>query len=219
MTLAFGHVLSPEAAARAARVELPLTPAASVHGRVVPKPIVDAQAEARAILARAEERAREFESHARFELGALREQLLAEARAEGVAALAAQALALAKLEAATDQRALDRLVELAGVLAERLLGEALALDPSRVVALAGQVLKEARGARRITLVAHPDDAPELERALAAGELDHVAEVLADASQGRGNLRLESEIGTLDAELAPQLSRLSRRLREALTHES
>lgn len=37
----------------------------------------------------------------------------------------------------------------------------------------------------------------------------------DVARGRGSLRLDTEIGVLDAELAPQLERLSLKLRENL----
>lgn len=218
MTLGFGRLIPAEAAGSATRLELPAGEAPVPRARVVQKPVVDARIEADAILTAAKEQARELSLHARASLDAERRAVLAEARAEGAAELAAQTLKFRAVEANAEQRALDRVVELAQVLAERLLGESLALDPSRVVALAQQALKEARGARRITLVANPDDATELERALGDGSLEHVTTILADASQPRGNLRLESEIGTLEADLAPQLARLARRLREALNHE-
>jgi flagellar biosynthesis/type III secretory pathway protein FliH len=218
VTLGFGRVVPSAGATAAERLALPAGETLVPRGHVVPKPVVDAHADAAAIMAAAEERARELVLGARAALATEREAALTEARAEGAAALAEHALRLAALEESAEQRGLDRVVELARVLAERLLGESLALDPTRVVALAQQALKEARGARQITLVAHPDDAAELERALGAGSLEHVTCVLADASQGRGSLRLESEIGTLDADLAPQLTRLARRLREALNHE-
>jgi flagellar assembly protein FliH len=114
---------------------------------------------------------------------------------------------------------LDRQVDLARLLAERLLGESLRVAPEQVVALARQALGEARGARRITVVAHPDDAQILEHSLPALGLDpSVARVRADASRARGNLRIETEIGVLDAELAPQLERLALKLRESLAHD-
>ena len=42
-------------------------------------------------------------------------------------------------------------------------------------------------------------------------------VVADPRRPLHNLRLETEIGTLDAELAPQLERLALKLRETLGH--
>jgi len=143
-----------------------------------------------------------------------------EARADAAAKIAARALSLRHHEARADERALDRSVELARLLAERLLGESLRVAPEQVIALAHQALSEARGARRITLVAHPEDVKLLEISLATLGLDAAAvvQVRADAARSRGNLRIETEIGVLDAELAPQLERLALKLRESLSHE-
>ena len=44
-------------------------------------------------------------------------------------------------------------------------------------------------------------------------------VVPDGSRARGSLRIETDIGVLDADLAPQLDRLALRLRETLSHES
>ena len=84
---------------------------------------------------------------------------------------------------------------------------------------ARQALAEARGARRITLVAHPEDAKLLEISLPVLGVDQATVLVrSDPTRSRGNLRLETEIGVLDAELAPQLERLSLKLRETLNHE-
>jgi flagellar biosynthesis/type III secretory pathway protein FliH len=107
-------------------------------------------------------------------------------------------------------------VELARLLAERLLGTALRLDPGLVVSLAERALSEARGARRVRLVAHPDDAARLEaQGESLGATLDALEILADPARAPGDLRLETEIGVLDAQLAPQLDRLAQKLRESL----
>jgi flagellar assembly protein FliH len=186
--------------------------------RVVHKSVVDAERRAREITEAAEREATLLLARARAELAELNERTMADARATAAARLAAESLALAALEDSADRRALDRVVALARLLAERLLGETLALEPSRVAALAEQALKEARGARRITIIAHPADVAELERALRGAQREHVTRIEPDARRARGNLRFETDIGVLDADLAPQLDRLAQRLREAVAHE-
>jgi flagellar biosynthesis/type III secretory pathway protein FliH len=42
-------------------------------------------------------------------------------------------------------------------------------------------------------------------------------LLPDATRTRGSLRIETDIGVLDADLAPQLDRLALRLRETLAN--
>ena len=214
MKLGFGRVVSEvpahdvTTAERAAAPRVPL-------GRVVPSEVVLASDRARELVARAEAEATAILERAEGRAAALATELAIRARAEATTALAARELALVAREGQALERQVDQVVELARVLAERLLGEQLALEPGRVVALARQALTEARGARKVTLAAHPDDVPLLERALAAHEATPPVLVVVDTARQRGSLRLETDLGTLDAELAPQLDRLADKLREAL----
>jgi flagellar biosynthesis/type III secretory pathway protein FliH len=216
MTLTKGRVL-PAAALEGRAVPVKLGPSRALpRSRVVAGDVVQAEQRAREILARAEQQAGALVEAARRESADVRLSAVAEGRAEGVARVAEKALALAVREAELDERHLDRTVELAQLLAERLLGEVLAIDPGRVTALARAALAEARGARRAVIVSHPDDAAELGPQL--GELGFDAGAISlrsDPGRARGSLRIETEIGVLDGELAPQLARLGARLRERL----
>jgi flagellar biosynthesis/type III secretory pathway protein FliH len=189
-------------------------------GRVAPKSLVDASAEAARIMAKAQAEARALLASAERRAADLKLLAETEARAEASAKLAAHALALATYEAKADERALERTVALARLLAERLLGASLAAAPEQVVALARQALGEARGARRLNIIAHPEDAELLTRSLPSlGVAIETVRVTPDGSRERGSLRIETDIGVLDADLAPQLDRLALRLRETLSHES
>jgi flagellar biosynthesis/type III secretory pathway protein FliH len=187
---------------------------------VAPKALVDASAEAERLVAKARVEAQTLLATAERRAADLKLLAEAEARAEAAAKLAAHALSLATHEAKADERALERTVSLARLLAERLLGASLAVAPEQVTELARQALSEARGARRLTLVAHPEDAKLLTQSLPSlGVALETVRVLPDAARSRGSLRIETDIGVLDADLAPQLDRLALRLRETLTHES
>jgi flagellar biosynthesis/type III secretory pathway protein FliH len=187
-------------------------------GRVAPKALVDASAEAARLLAQARVEARQLVQAAERKAADLKLLAEAEARAEASAKLAAHALSLATHEAKADERALERNVALARLLAERLLGASLAVAPEQVVTLARQALSEARGARRLAIVAHPDDAKLLSEALPSlGIAIETLRVSPDPTRQRGSLRIETDIGVLDADLAPQLDRLALRLRESLLH--
>jgi flagellar biosynthesis/type III secretory pathway protein FliH len=216
MTLSKGRIVTAAALeGRAEPVKLVPSPALP-RSRVVAAKAVEAEQRAAEILARAEQRAAALVDSARRESADVRLRSVAEGRAEGVAAVAEKALGLAVREAELDERHLNRTVELAQLLAERLLGEALAIDPARVTALARAALGEARGARRAVIVAHPDDAAELGPHL--GQLGFETGAIslrADSARARGSLRIETEIGVLDGELAPQLARLGAKLRERL----
>jgi flagellar assembly protein FliH len=215
MTLVRGRVIRfedlPDATTPVVRPKRNLPPRA----KVVPSVLVDAEERARLLISDAERRARDMLESAALRAADVRLSAEAEGRADGIATVAGRAIALAALEAQADERQLDRVVELARLLAERLLGESLRLDPTRVVDLARQALKEARGARRVMIAAHPDDRELLANTLGELGLDSGASVTSDAALNRGNLRIQTEIGALDAELAPQLDRLARRLRESI----
>jgi flagellar assembly protein FliH/type III secretion protein L len=219
MKLSFGKVRPADATSadeRTTHVRLPRAERLG-YGRVAPRELVDASVEARRVLDAALRDAKDMLERARAECADVRLRAEIEGRARAVADFAARTLLLTAREADVDGRSLDRVVELARVLAERLLGEALRLEPTRVVELARQALNEARGARRIELAAHPDDVPLLEAALADARISGVARIVSDGARGRGSVRLDTDVGTLDAELAPQLDRLTARLRESLSH--
>jgi flagellar biosynthesis/type III secretory pathway protein FliH len=181
----------------------------AVDAHLLAARVVDAaRKEADAILARARESAEQVAVNA-----------AEEARQAEHAKLAAVYLALRVEDERREERDLDRAIGLARVLAERLLGEALEADPTRVVALARQALAEARGATRVVIEASPLDADALRShlvdllpgGLAASALD----VKTDPQLSRGSLRVHTNLGTLDVQLAPQLERLAKALRDAL----
>lgn len=214
-----GRVLSAEAASAAEPVATALVRAPEpARGRVAPKALVDASQQAARLVAEARAEAEQLVAAAQRRAADLKLLAEAEARAEASAKLAAHALALASHEAKSDERSLDRAVSLARLLAERLLGASLALAPEQIVTLARQALSEARGARRLNVVAHPEDARLLAGALPSlGVAPEALSIVPDAARTRGSLRIETDIGVLDAELAPQLDRLALKLRESLKH--
>ena len=175
------------------------------RGRILRAELLDAQKAASALIADAQRDADAYRAEAERE-----------GREAGAALLSAKLIELSQLEARADERSLDRTIALARLLAERLLGDELRLQPERVTALAKAALTELRAARQITIVCHPSDAPHLHDAL---QLRSVAEqsidVRPDESRAIGSLRLETELGVLDGELGPRLDRLVRELSEEL----
>jgi flagellar biosynthesis/type III secretory pathway protein FliH len=219
MKLARGRVIKADTLGKVVPLDLEIEEKTLPRGQVVRKEVLEAAERAKLLVQAAEVRAAHIVSDAERAVAELRLRVEAEARADAAAKVAARALALRHHEARADERSLDRSVELARLLAERLLGESLRVAPEQVIALAKQALGEARGARRIGLVAHPEDARILAQSLPALGLDPTtAQVRPDVSRARGNLRIETEIGVLDAELAPQLERLALKLRESLADD-
>jgi flagellar biosynthesis/type III secretory pathway protein FliH len=215
LTLAKGRVLRGPATLGAQPVSL-AGPAGEGHGRIVPRALVEAAREASERLARAEHAARSLLDDAERTARALQDEARAEGRQEGAAELAAAWIKLRAEENARDERDLQRTVELARAMAERLVGETLALDPAKIVSMCRQTLASARQARRVVVRAHPADAEALRAQLSSLALEQaVIEIHADGSRTRGSLLLETDLGILDADLTIQLDRLARSLRDGL----
>ncbi len=200
------HVDEPLLAPGPSRVQRRRVPAEAVEAYLRATKALDAaRIEADAIIARARESAASTAGDA-----------AREAKREAEATLAAAWLALRRREESSSERDLDRTVTLAIALAERLVGAAIELDPKLVASIARQALAEARGARRAVIEAHPLDVAALGEHLATLPLaPDAVELRADSSLARGDLRLHTDLGTLDAKLHPRLERLAAALRDAL----
>lgn len=192
---------------------IPRTPHAG--RRVGPEELV-ARERAQSVLQHAETAARELLRAAEESAANIRERAREEGRADAVASLAEAWLRLRKRETRADELALERTVLYARLLAERLIGRSLVESPALASELAAQVLNEAGGSRRIRIHAHPEDARALETSLAAFDPERrVHEIMNDPSFRRGDLRFETDSGTIDAALGSSLERLAARLLEAL----
>jgi flagellar biosynthesis/type III secretory pathway protein FliH len=194
-----------------------LLPAVSEKGRRrIAKEAVDASALAKRLVDDAGREAGAILDRAKTEAARAAADTVREARESEVARLAAMFLALRVEDERRAERDLDRAVGLARVLAERLLGEALESDPARVVALARQAMLEARGAKRAVIEASPLDAETLRsHVVDIGLAEGALEIKIDPSLSRGSLRVHTNLGSLDAQLTPQLERLAKALRDAL----
>ncbi len=184
--------------------------------RRIPSEIVDAHAVAGVIVANAEEEAAALIAEARKATANVAALAANEARAIEVAKLAAAFLALRNREEIRAEADTARTIELAVMLAERLVGAALEVHPERIADMAKRALEEARGARKVTIEAHPLDAEALRSKVEElGVLHGALEIAVDPALSRGSLSLHTDVGSLDARLNPQLDRLAAALRDAL----
>lgn len=188
------------------------TDASPRRARVVRKAIVDASERAAAIVAEATERAARVVAEAEQAAATLRRTAMDEGRAQGYAEVLARVDVVARLEADVDARSMARNVEMARILAERLIGTAVTLEPLAVVDLASQVLAEVRGARQLQLHTHPEDVATLTNAL--GAVPGLS-VVPNAGCGRGDFRVVTDVGSIEAKLGERLDLLASKLAEAL----
>jgi len=188
----------------------------SVQRRRIARDELVARIEADRILVQAREEAELLLAQARSQAIEAAAAAAREAEERAQTDLAARWLALRYREQQQPEADAQRVISLAVALAERLLGASLELDPRRVVHLARTVIAEARGARRAVVDAHPLDAAALREHLMTAGLDvQSVEVRDDGALARGELRLHTDVGTIDARLAPRFERLAAALRDAL----
>ena len=194
-----------------------LAPGPSVtQRRRIVRQELEAKLAAEALVADARSTAASIVERARAQAVEEAASALREAREDANAKLVAQWVALRREEGKALARQQDQVVTLAVALAERLLGKALRLDPSAIADLARTVLAEAQGARRAVVRAHPLDADQLRAHLSTAGLDfETVEVRSDDALERGELKLHTDLGILDAKLAPRFARLADALRDAL----
>jgi flagellar biosynthesis/type III secretory pathway protein FliH len=208
------RVVRGESAAQAPPL---LSPGPSVtQRRRIAREEIEAHLAAERILQEAHAKADAIVDRAREEAHAAAGEAQRQARIEADAQLVARWTALREKETRRIDSDAERILPIATALAERLVGVALEIDPGRIAPLAAGVFAEARGARRASIQAHPADADALRRHLADAGLDPASvEVLSDESLARGALRLHTDVGIIDAQLAPRLERLAEALRDAL----
>jgi flagellar biosynthesis/type III secretory pathway protein FliH len=178
--------------------------------------MVEAAQEAAQILVAAEARAARLLAEAEHQAEATRLRATLEGRVDAETRLAAAWIHLRTQESARDERDLDRSIALARAMAERILGESLTLTPAKILTIARHALSQVRRARSVSLYAHPEDADTLrtnEGALGLEGAD--IQIHADAARPRGSLSIRTDLGSLDADLSPQLDRLTAALRDTL----
>ncbi len=180
--------------------------------RIVRREILEATAKAVAIVKEAQRQAGLLDTEARARVAQIEHAVATEARAHEEARVLTLLLQLEEERASLAKQAEAGAVELAVLLAERLVGHALRLEPQLVASLATQTLAKARGCVGMTLVAHPDDEATL-RALLTTYPSVRLEV--DANLSRGDLRLVTNLGVIDATIRPQLAQLARALHSDL----
>jgi flagellar assembly protein FliH/type III secretion protein L len=185
-------------------------------GRVVPAAVLDARAEATALLAAARADAGTIRACASEErdraLRQGRDQGRAEAAAEMAALLAAAGAQAERLRAASTPAA----ITLAVKMAEQIVGRAVTLAPEVMADIAGAALEACRPRGDwVRVRVHPDDEAAVtahKHALAArAPTASALDVVADAAVGRHGCVIETAVGRVDARLETQLAALERAL--------
>lgn len=224
MTLTRATVMKAEHVQSASTVNLSARDLLATHdartttnrATVISRVVMEARIEAEKRVHDAVNAAQAILTAAHAEAQTIRERSANEARAEQMTLFAAKFVALRHQDEARQTRDLDKTLALAVLLAERLIGETLPLQPARIRLLAEGALAAARGARKGTLDAHPEDGAALREQLGEGVLAAFT-IRENPELSRGSLLVHTDVGSLDARLSVQLARLAETLREALRH--
>jgi flagellar biosynthesis/type III secretory pathway protein FliH len=199
------------------------------HGAIIDRDTFEARSEAQAIRDRATAQAEETLAAARTEAEgvlaqahtdaaqlreAAHEEGLAQGKAEGVAQLNEATLRASVRLQEIEKQLAPQLTTLAVGIARRILGRELEFHPEAVVEVVKQALGEkARQRREITLRVHPDDAHVLrENKPAIVEMLSRCKEIAiheDPSVQPHGVIVETEAGTIDAQLDTQLAAFER----------
>ncbi len=196
---------------RAVGPGMPSVLKAARSGALLDRLVVEARDRAKVVLAEAEEEARRMRAAAASEREEIRRAAAEAGRAYGLARAGA---ALAEVAAAREQRLSGLERELAGValaVAAKLVGRALAIDPTLVLDLARGALEAVRTRREVVLRVHPEDAVLLRTASPAlASLLERAPALVlreDPGLARGDVIVETEAGRVDARIEARLALL------------
>ena len=237
MTIRRGRIVRGDDAATAVALDIPSSPvlhrsfgrrvlAAEMNARQEAQRIIDeattsgaaiverALGEARRVRESAAQDAAHVRAAAVEEAARLRESAKDEAHREAQAAASAAIVAMRTAEERAVCEEADRVIAVAQAVSERLVGHAIESQPSAILEIAREALREARGAREITINAHPDDCDVLKSHLAdLGVPSEIVQIQPSTLLSRGDLILHTELGTLNAKLQPRLERLIVALRD------
>jgi type III secretion protein L len=185
-------------------------------GHRVPGQLLDAKAQAAAILDAAQAEAARLRADARLRYAEAQQRGLAEGRDAAAAEVLSTLLAARAEAAAALVAAKPAAVSLAARMAAKIVGRAVDASPSLIADIATEALRASRaGAGRVKLRVHPTDRqalmtarPQLAAQLGAGA---ALEIVDDPAVGRYGCIVETGAGRLDARLETQVAVLEQAL--------
>jgi len=183
--------------------------------------VYSASAKARELLQKAQIEAEEILRKAKEKSEELRQSGYDTGYQEGLAQTTEQ-LVKARMEHEQFLKNANReLVDLAFKIAEKIIGKQIEIEPQTIISIVKQAMQNVRGSKQLTIRVHPNDAKilrendeELQEALGR---QRMIDILEDKKVQPGGCIIESEIGTVEAQLQTQLERLKKILLAAKTN--
>jgi type III secretion protein L len=227
--MAFGKVIKGENAPDSSINERPATPKPARPG-IVNAEVYDAQKSAHGILEAAKARAQEIVEAAQRQAEAIAEQAKIDrkevleaaekkGREEGLTGVT-EVLSKAHLERGRLLASVEKdAVVLACKIAEKIIGRELEKAPKEILRICATAIETVRQATQMVVRVHPDDAQILrahrqELFELVGRTKDIA-IKEDSEIARGGCVIETEAGTIDAQLSTQIEMI----RAVLEHEA
>lgn len=183
--------------------------------------VYSASGKARELLQKAQLEAEEIVRKAQEKSEELRRNGYDAGYQEGLAQVTEQ-LVKARMEHDSFLKNANReLMDLAFKIAEKIIGKQLEIEPQTIISIVKQAMQNVRGSKQLTIRVHPNDAKilkendeELQEALGR---QRIIDIVEDKKVQEGGCIIESEIGTVEAQLHTQLDRLKKILLVAKTN--
>ena len=175
--------------------------------------VYSASAKARELLQKAQQEAEEIVRKAKEQSDELRKNGYDSGYQEGLADTT-ELMVKARMEHEQFLKNANRdVMDLAFKIAEKIIGKQLETEPETIIAIVKQAMQSVRASKQVTIRVHPDDAKllraneeELQEALGR---QRMIDIMEDKKVHAGGCIIESEIGTVEAQLQTQLDRLKK----------
>ncbi len=172
---------------------------------------VEARGMAKAILDKAQADAAQIIAKAHQEEQAILEEARRKGKEEGLAHVTEE-LARAKMQAGEMLKAASKdVVALALIVAEKIIGRDLERDPNTMIEICAAAIENVRNAKQMVLRVNPEDGAILRNGAKAlmqlvGRSVDIA-IKDDSDVRKGGCVVQTEFGTIDAQLSTQLGML------------
>ena len=185
-----------------------------VNRKVIKNQVVAAQTEASRILEEAEELAAEIRREARDDAELLRREAYRDGVEKAVGEFEQNLLEVREIRERIWRETEQDLLRLAVRLTEKIIGREIKTDKKTVADIVAAALLNARQQEKLTVRVNPADLPtienEIENRKPSGKIRFM-DFVADPRVTEGGCLIESEVGTIDAQLETQLRVLERAL--------
>jgi type III secretion protein L len=192
--------------------------AAGYAPKIVRHEVFDASHEARKIVDAAGEQARRVLDEARREAAAIKETARTEGFEEGLTHWNQLVDEATRARAQALQEAEFEILRLAVRVAERILGQQLQLAPGMIADVVAEALKSVRHEKSLTIQVHPQHVEQvrqrMDRIYAVTGAARDIQIVPNPAIAQGGCIVETEMGTIDAQLETQLKCMEAALKRA-----